>query len=58
MGVIYRKKKIYGNNPYPLLMGGGGYAPVGTIISFMGTSAPQDYLPCNGNDSLKPCGQA
>lgn len=49
MGVIYRKKKIYGNNPYPLLMGGGGYAPVGTIISFMGTSAPQDYLPCDGN---------
>ena len=26
----------------------GGYAPVGTIISFMGTTAPQDYLPCDG----------
>jgi microcystin-dependent protein len=27
---------------------GGGYAPIGTIISVMGTTAPQDYLACDG----------
>ena len=27
---------------------GGGYAPIGTIISYMGTTAPQDYLVCDG----------
>lgn len=27
---------------------GGGYAPIGTIISYMGTTAPQDYLICDG----------
>lgn len=27
---------------------GGGFAPVGTIIAFMGTTAPQDYLACDG----------
>lgn len=28
---------------------GGGYAPIGTIISYMGTTAPQDYLACDGS---------
>ena len=28
---------------------GGGYAPIGTIISYMGTTAPQDYLICDGS---------
>ena len=32
----------------PLGVGGGGYAPIGTIISYMGTTAPQDYLACDG----------
>ena len=27
---------------------GGGFAPIGTIIAFMGTTAPQDYLACDG----------
>lgn len=27
---------------------GGGFAPIGTIISYMGTTAPQDYLICDG----------
>lgn len=27
---------------------GGGFAPIGTIISYMGVSAPQDYLICDG----------
>lgn len=27
---------------------GGGYAPIGTVISVMGTTAPQDYLACDG----------
>ena len=50
MGVIYRKKQIYGNNPLVETIGvGGGYAPIGTIISFMGTTAPQDYLACDGS---------
>lgn len=29
--------------------GGGGFAPIGTIIAFMGTTAPQDYLACDGD---------
>lgn len=33
----------------PTIGVGGGYAPVGTIISFMGTTAPQDYLACDGS---------
>ena len=50
MGVIYRKKQIYGNNPLVETIGvGGGYAPIGTVISFMGTTAPQDYLICDGS---------
>ena len=49
MGVIYRHKRLYGNNPNQVAIGyGGGYAPIGTIIAFMGTNAPQDYLPCDG----------
>lgn len=28
---------------------GGGYAPIGTIIAYMGTTAPQDYLACDGS---------
>lgn len=28
---------------------GGGYAPIGTIISYMGVTAPQDYLACDGS---------
>lgn len=28
---------------------GGGYAPIGTVISYMGVTAPQDYLACNGS---------
>lgn len=35
---------LYGNAP----QAGGGFAPIGTIISYMGTTAPQDYLICNG----------
>ena len=27
---------------------GGGYAPIGTVISFMGTTAPGSYLVCDG----------
>ena len=27
---------------------GGGFAPIGTIIAFMGTTAPADYLACDG----------
>ena len=27
---------------------GGGFAPVGTVISFMGVNPPQDYLACDG----------
>ena len=27
---------------------GGGYAPIGTVISYMGTSAPSDFLICDG----------
>ena len=27
---------------------GGGYAPIGTVVSIMGTTAPQDYLACDG----------
>ena len=27
---------------------GGGYAPIGTIITFMGTTAPGSYLACDG----------
>lgn len=27
---------------------GGGYAPIGTIVPLMGTTAPQDYLACDG----------
>jgi len=50
MGVIYHKKKIYGNNPLIETIGiGGGYAPIGTIIAYMGTTAPQDYLACDGS---------
>ena len=50
MGVIYRRKQIYGNNPLVETIGvGGGYAPIGTVISFMGTTAPQDYLICDGS---------
>ena len=48
MGVIYHHKKLYGNNPVIQCVGGGGYAPVGTVIAFMGNTAPQDYLPCDG----------
>ena len=49
MGVIFRNSKMYGNNPNIATIGiGGGYAPIGTIISYMGTTAPQDYLICNG----------
>ena len=28
---------------------GGGYAPIGTVISYMGVTAPQDYLACDGS---------
>lgn len=27
---------------------GGGYAPIGTVIAFMGTIAPRDFLACDG----------
>lgn len=27
---------------------GGGYAPIGTVIAYMGTSAPSDFLICDG----------
>ena len=27
---------------------GGGYAPIGTVISYMGTRAPSDFLICDG----------
>ena len=49
MGIIYKNGIIYGNNPLIESIGvGGGYAPIGTIIAYMGTTAPQDYLVCNG----------
>ena len=50
MGTIYHKKKIFGGNPLIETIGvGGGYAPIGTIIAYMGTTAPQDYLACDGS---------
>lgn len=33
----------------PTIGVGGGFAPIGTIISYMGTVAPQDYLACDGS---------
>ena len=33
----------------PTIGVGGGYAPIGTIIAYMGTTAPQDYLACDGS---------
>ena len=33
----------------PTIGVGGGYAPIGTVISYMGTTAPQDYLACDGS---------
>lgn len=32
----------------PTIGVGGGYAPIGTIISYMGTVAPADFLICDG----------
>lgn len=36
------------NISVPTIGIGGGFAPIGTIISYMGTTAPQDYLICDG----------
>lgn len=36
-----------GYNPFTIGIGG-GYAPIGTIIQYMGVTAPQDYLICDG----------
>lgn len=36
-----------GYNPFTIGIGG-GYAPIGTIIQYMGVTAPQDYLVCDG----------
>ena len=36
-----------GYNPFTIGIGG-GYAPIGTIIQYMGVTAPQDYLKCDG----------
>ena len=50
MGTIYRNGIIYGNNPFVESIGtGGGYAPIGTIIAYLGVNAPQDYLVCDGS---------
>lgn len=37
------------NISVPTIGIGGGFAPIGTIISYMGTTAPQDYLICDGS---------
>ena len=51
MGTIFRNGKSYGNSPFIETIGvGGGYAPIGTIISYMGTTAPYDYLVCDGTE--------
>lgn len=34
--------------PYCTIGVGGGYAPIGSIIAYMGLTAPEDYLVCNG----------
>ena len=50
MGLIFRNNKMYGNNPNVITMGvGGGFAPIGTVIAYMGATAPQDYLVCDGS---------
>ena len=50
MGTIYHNKQIFGGNPLIETIGvGGGFAPIGTIIAYMGTTAPQDYLVCDGS---------
>ena len=50
MGSIYKNGKLFGGNPTIEAIGvGGGYAPIGTIIAYMGTTAPQDYLICDGS---------
>lgn len=32
----------------PVMGSGGGYAPIGSIIAFMGITAPESYLACDG----------
>ena len=50
MGLIARNKVFYGNQPnIEVLGGGGGYAPVGTVIAYMGITAPLNYLACDGS---------
>lgn len=39
---------ISDNIRIPTIGIGGGYAPIGTIIAYMGITAPQDYLICDG----------
>lgn len=43
-------KEFYDNYIYPYLNGSAhsGYTPIGTIISLMGNSAPDNYLVCDG----------
>jgi microcystin-dependent protein len=51
MGLIIRNKVEYGNIPFTVTIGGGGgFAPVGTIITCIGVTAPQDFLPCDGTE--------
>lgn len=49
-GTIIRNKIIYSNPTLATIGGGGGFAPVGTVITYLGTNPPQDFLLCDGSE--------
>ena len=49
-GTIIRNKIIYSNPTITTLGVGGGFAPVGTVITYLGSTPPQDFLPCDGSE--------
>ena len=49
-GAIFKNGILYSNPTIATIGGGGGFAPVGTVVTYLGTNPPQDFLPCDGSE--------